>query len=527
MISIIKVIPRLKDILTGDPTKPPSKSLFEVISTEDDINKVFSGIQNGMSNNATKCTNYLRNWDSYREIWEINKDAFIRRYAKLKPALSTFDADINRYNEVANNTQKEETLTNISFVRLDCSPLKHTLVSHCSAWQNKLTTLLNNNANTDLKSLHDMFTTKIQKLQAPPKDLDHLCDSLNLLTQLQTDLPNIEAQFVPIRDQYQILEKYEVPVKDEEKHLLEVLQPAWVSFQQALLESEKDLQEYKSKFKSDILNAVEDFTKLAITLKDDFSSKGPFAANFGEEKAIKCVEEYRVAVSNSSNTEKNLRKGLAVFKIEQASNKDLESLTLQLDSLDQIWSLTSEWKSVWNVWKTKPFLSLQATEMEETVQQFLKRLGKMGKDVKDRDVFQVLRERINQTKRSVPLLIDLKNPAMRSRHWNKLMEEIGKSFEPASNNFTLEKILDLGLDQYAESITILSADATKELSIESGLIEIENAWKDQLLEIVPYKEERSYFKLRSTDEIFEILEENQVSLSAMKVKREDESETRI
>lgn len=46
-------------------------------------------------------------------------DAFIRRYAKLKPQMSTFDADINRYNEVANNAQKEESrkawMWNVSF----------------------------------------------------------------------------------------------------------------------------------------------------------------------------------------------------------------------------------------------------------------------------------------------------------------------------------------------------------------------------------------------------------------------------
>ena len=33
---------------------------------------------------------------SYREIWEIQKDAFIRRYQRLNPPVSSFDADIYR-----------------------------------------------------------------------------------------------------------------------------------------------------------------------------------------------------------------------------------------------------------------------------------------------------------------------------------------------------------------------------------------------------------------------------------------------
>lgn len=77
-------------------------SFFDSVARDDDVLKLISSVQNGVANNASKCQSYLRNWDSYREIWEINKDAFIRRYAKLKPAMSTFEADINRYTEGMN-----------------------------------------------------------------------------------------------------------------------------------------------------------------------------------------------------------------------------------------------------------------------------------------------------------------------------------------------------------------------------------------------------------------------------------------
>jgi dynein heavy chain len=215
MISIINVLPRLAQILVSvnyvlyKETGKGISKIYDIVSNEEDILKIFINIQNGMVNNAAKCQAYLRNWDTYREIWEINKDAFIRRYAKLKPPLSTFDADINRYNEISNNTQKEETLKNINFVRLDCSPLKNSLAAHCATWQSKLTTLLNTNAATELNLLHEMFSKKSEKLNNLPKDLDQLGESLTLLAQLQTESASIEAQFGPIKEMYEILEKYE------------------------------------------------------------------------------------------------------------------------------------------------------------------------------------------------------------------------------------------------------------------------------------------------------------------------------
>ena len=68
----------------------------EVISRDEEIKKIQNQISAGMQTNATNLQNYLSTWDNYREIWEINKDAFIRRYQKLNPGVASFDADIAR-----------------------------------------------------------------------------------------------------------------------------------------------------------------------------------------------------------------------------------------------------------------------------------------------------------------------------------------------------------------------------------------------------------------------------------------------
>lgn len=59
-----------------------------------------------------------------------------------------------RYTEKANSVQQEETVVNIQFVMLDCSPLKSSLVQHCNEWQTKFTQLLSHMASTRLQELH-------------------------------------------------------------------------------------------------------------------------------------------------------------------------------------------------------------------------------------------------------------------------------------------------------------------------------------------------------------------------------------
>jgi dynein heavy chain len=313
--------------------------------------------------------------------------------------------------------------------------------------------------------------------------------------------------------------KYIVHIKEDEKIKLDSLPTVWSSFQAIMVSAEKNLQDVKFKFKSDLLQADEDFARTTTALRNDLVTKGPFSASFGVDKAMRLIGDYRNSLNQAANQERNLMKGLAVFKIEQPSLKELELIAVDLECLGQIWQATQEWNSSYDAWRQKPFLSLDGPEIEEQVQKFIKRIQKMSKEVKEWDVYSNLKERVNQTKRIIPLLLDLRNSAMRERHWNKIMDLISKTFDPKSSEFTLDMISDLSLDQHAESISATSAAATKELIIEQGLKNIDLAWKTMELDIVVYKEERGYYKIRSTDAVFELLEDNQVTLSSMKASK--------
>ena len=51
----------------------------------------------------------------------------------------------------------EDTTTNMRFLRIDCGSLKQTVVGHCEQWVQKFTSLLNQLAHAEIKSIHDYF----------------------------------------------------------------------------------------------------------------------------------------------------------------------------------------------------------------------------------------------------------------------------------------------------------------------------------------------------------------------------------
>ena len=95
LISKLQRVPRLPDVLSKYKSqKPPLTVVFE---NDNEIKKLQKVIADGMNKNSIDIHEYLQKWDTYREIWETNKNAFIRRYHKLMPAVSSFDSDISRF----------------------------------------------------------------------------------------------------------------------------------------------------------------------------------------------------------------------------------------------------------------------------------------------------------------------------------------------------------------------------------------------------------------------------------------------
>ncbi|XP_047186413.1 dynein axonemal heavy chain 2 isoform X2 [Scophthalmus maximus] len=518
LISAVADFKRLPELVKCKHSQ--GNPIYTNIEQDEEIKEIQAAVATGMSANASHLQAYLKNWDKYRDIWQINKDSFIQRYQRLNPPVTSFDADVHRYTEKANSVQQEETVLNIGFVTLDCSLLKSSLVQHCCQWQKKFTQLLSHIASTNLTELHSSLQTNADRLSQPPQTLDELRDSLKLFGTMQGDLAKTEAQILLIHDQFTILDKYEVPVEEAVQEMREVIDGDWVWFQQVLIDSEDMLQKQREKFKNSLLVQSEDLNKKIHSTVQNFSSTGPFDSALKTELALKQIAEHCSQLEALKEEESNIIYWLAFFKIEHSRSKCIKTLEKDIQHLQQVWEMAQEWNSRWNIWKVGQFATLQTENMESTAQDTFKKLCKLKRELKDKDwdIVDVFHNKIDQFQRIIPLIADMRNPAMRDRHWKEICEELNCSLDQTSDEFTLEKIVSLDLDKYTDQISEITGAATKELSIEQGLENITKTWEKMFLDIASYKD-KGHYQLKCTEEVFQALEDNQVTLSTMKSSR--------
>ncbi|KAM4540607.1 dynein axonemal heavy chain 2-like [Fundulus diaphanus] len=518
LICIVSEFKRLPELLSSRESH--SKPIHVNIEQDEEIKKTQAVVTAGMSAISRQLEAYLSCWTKYRSIWETSKDNFMQRYRRANTSVSSFDADIQRYSENASSIQQEETMVTIQFVMLDCSPLKSSLVQHCSEWQKKFTQLLSQLASSCLQELYASMQSNGDRLMKPPQTLEELSDSLTLLQTLKGNLAKTEAQIPLIHERFAILDKYEVSVENSVQAMREELNEKWIWFQQVLIRSEAVLNKDKEKFKNHLILSFEEFKKKIETTAQEFSIKGPFESTLSSHVALKQIEEHRVQLEALKQEQDTIFSGLAFFRIKQPPCKMIRTMEKDLDQLQQVWEIYQEWDENWNNWKGLHLAKLETQSIEAMTQEMFKKLHILQRELKDKDwdIVNFSKMKIEKFKQIIPLITDLRNPAMRDRHWGQICEELERSFDHTSAEFTLERIISLNLDHYAATISEISGAASKELSIEQGLDNIEKTWEEIFLDVAPYKEE-GHFRLRGTEDVFQTLDDNQVILSTMKASR--------
>eukprot|EP00210_Caulerpa_lentillifera_P007994 g7633.t1 len=507
LISTIKTVDRVyvqlseKHIIeykTRDlPLPSELPSFYEMISNDEETTlKTIVQITNGITSIVDKVQQFLNYWErKYKSLWDHDKVAYLRRYEKAQKPLSSFIADITRHLDLQEEVMSEDALTNMKFLRIECAPLKQALISHCAGWVQQFTTLLHNNAKNELECLENYFESNKQAMQLEPKNLDELGERVKLHRKLQEEKYSIEARIEPIRGKYSALERFEVSISDEEHSSLDMLEPSWNAFLEIMESTQENLESSKDVFREKVKSMVEQF-KMNVKLDlEEFKKLAPYDAdNLTTDVALEFIESSEHQLQLSRNKAKELKEGMEIFGIMPSTYPELDEKSKELEKLRTIWETCKQWEELYTSWKDGLFRELQVDSMEVAADTIGKSLIKQGREIGQWPIWNSIKKTVDGFRQTMPLISDLRNPALRQRHWEALIDEIGQSIDPNSDDFTLDSVINLRLD-----------------------LQIDEIWNGLEFQMSVYK--KTTFKLKSTEEVFSALEDSLITISTIKASK--------
>ncbi|XP_023311334.1 dynein heavy chain 2, axonemal [Anoplophora glabripennis] len=516
LVEALTALPRLNDKFHVAETN--FKSYSQIIAEDTNCQHMQLLLNQEVRVNVEKIKEYMRIWEPFRDLWEVDKDKFIERYEKENPSASLFDSNIARYTEMANNVQIQETLTAVHFLQINCADLKQGIIEHCMEWQRKLCALLFKMTKQNLQELYHYMKVNMEEIMKEPQNLDSMQYSIMLFEQLKDEVTEREEEFPLIKDQIITLDKYSVPVPEEIRNMERNIPKEWGNYVDVLAEAEKMLEYSKESFKTALLEQTEQSRQESKDLLEEFLKNGPFKSDGTPREGLDYLKSIRARLQAHKAKEEQIRQNLGIFGLSFPESIEIIRLQSEMAALEIVWQLAEEWDKKWDMYKSGEFWTIETAEMEDTAQTLFRKLTRLSRELQDKgwSVVEDTRLRVDAFRRTLPLLGDLKNPAMRARHWDKVKKIVGVNFDEASPAFNLEAINAMEMHKYAEDINEISNAATMELQIEKGLKGIMDTWTAMKIEIISYKD---LYKIKSVDDCFKALEDNLMQLGTMKSTR--------
>ena len=271
----------------------------------------------------------------------------------------------------------------------------------------------------------------------------------------------------------------------------------------------KHMEEEQSDFASDLANIQLDVKKLQNLTNLSEASKN-----------AETVRRIKVAIAQADEKTKLFNSREMLFNSQLTEYTELAEVTKVFEPFYDLWDCADKWLTNKETWTNGSFVALDSDAVESSVGVLLRNLTKSAK-VFDKlglssvnEIAANIRGEVDIFKPKVPLIVALRNPGMRDRHWEELSTQLNVTFPENRDTLTLQNLCDLKLLESLDKVDKVSEKAGKEFSIETALNKMESAWEPVYLIIEAYRETGTCI-LKGVDEYMTLLDEHITMTQAM------------
>jgi dynein heavy chain len=502
--------------------EPVRFTFFSDVSVHPEVSEMGLHVKDSIRCGLLQLAAHANSWKKFKLLWRMNRDVMLEKFAQRQPSCEVYDEKMHFYSQVVSEVDAQPAEKEVEFARLNLDPLAASLRENARQWVMALGKRLNDAARTKLTQLRTELETSSANLDRPcGEHLEDLKFVLSEIANIRRISLDVELKYRDIQECYRTLAMYHLPVAQEEQQWCTELEPQWVDLAAKARQRDRDIIPDKKRFTVTTQEQVKTFQTKSEEFNVRFKTDGPTCVGPDLDKGVALLKEYRTHYSEFEAQRGELTNAEKLFDLSITGYPHLLEVEKDLKNSALVFELYEAQRLAREEWSGTLWANLDIQVLTDGIEEFMKRLRKFPKEVKALAVCHVLEERMREFKDSIPLFADLKNDALRDRHWEKLMESTGKNFDMNPETFTLENLFAMELHNFADTISDIVGSANKELSIEKSLSEVVTTWHNQRFSLHKYMKgtvEHGTL-LGAVDEIVMTLDDNSMNLQSMSASR--------
>ena len=251
---------------------------------------------------------------------------------------------------------------------------------------------------------------------------------------------------------------------------------------------------------------VSEFRKL-------FSETAPFAFDQDSNPSYKSLTDFHLRVADFEERAAEVGREQDLFDLAITPWREIKQCRQELTMLKVVWDHVQLVVDIFASFRATLWTAVDVEFMADLTKKLQKEVKALPRPMHKWDVHSGLTALIGSMSTSLPLVQDLRDDAMRARHWTQLMQVTSTTFQ-MDEKLQLDVLIRLELDKYQDAVSEIVERARAEIKIDFALQKIIGIWSGLLLEYVPFKATGVQI-LVQPGEVFEALDDHEVQLQNM------------
>ncbi|KAJ1344291.1 hypothetical protein BSLG_001431 [Batrachochytrium salamandrivorans] len=465
--------------------------------------------------------------------------------SKYSPLVDFFDKSLSRF------AQQKRTMTDISVrstinnILIDTNQLKTMLVPSPERCFNEVAHILPGIARNKNELLLTEVQTWVRVLNTQPTHVEGFVEYLGWLEKVRENMPVVNQLEDEVAHLYALLDLYEIKIQPTDLAMFQTLGPSLRSLKDAVEVAIDTREESITRFTIDLEKSMAELLNEVSDIRNRTQDPMVLSSFTTSEVVIKFLEDLRHQLEKVEVLKKRYEQWSELFKRDGAvadihsgglpkstvatensldtrvaaqKGSELDETKNEIDLKMTLWISLKEWSLLTESWKTQAFDLLVTEDINTKITGFVKIIYNLDKGLPPNEVVPRLKSLVEEYRAIYPTIVDLRNPSLKQRHWEKIQDAIGKSLVK-DEGFTLAKLMDLRVFDFKEEISSISSQADSEAALEEMLARVFKNWSEAEFIVTPYRDNKDVFILGSVEDIQTLLEDSQVIISTIKRSR--------
>jgi dynein heavy chain len=531
IINVVNSVQRFTTVKQYEPHIARSTStgarllVKEVLMSNRSFTEDVGKIEDQLNDQIDAAQVYAREqYEPYRRIHRYGQEWDEAAFCEQKHSYDDLYDEMFRmrgFREDLDNFKRSHPL---GVLNVDGNDLRNELLPIAETSLSVMKRLLMNMAREKCQETYTKYDTVNKNLDERPAELSKFAAYARMFQEVVQERGDMEELMEEVQTRFQALREYDVKISTDDEIYYDNLQAKVHDFNnKKLMDSRSYIEEQRQGKREESHQKSEEVERTMATLIEDLG-RGSFVDpeqidNPHEvlEELAKIGEKLLRPHVERSQTYQDYGQLLGTVTPEPFEFKELEKANKLFADRQQLWGVVAEFQESTQNWQNSDFVKVDVEAMKSQVNGLFKTTMALSKSLQGDEVVAQTKASIEDFRERMPCIVEMGNPAMRPRHWEKIFKAVSLPWKGpnSANSVSLRMLEDHGIFEHRELVSEVSANASGEFALEKSLEQVINAWADLPLPIQNHRNQRDLWILGDLQDIITQVEDHSVSIATM------------